>query len=63
MAAANNFKMFVVTRLDGPTAEIAKGLVDKAIQGETSLTLKSGIAYFDYQGTRHPDEWQYPDRR
>ena len=59
VAAANNFKMFVVTRLDGPSAEIAKGLVDKAIQAETSLTLKSGIAYFDSQGTRHPDEWQY----
>jgi len=59
VAAANNFKMFVVTRLDGPTPAIAKGLVDKAIQAETSLTLKSGIAYFDSQGTRHPDEWQY----
>ena len=59
IAVANNFKMFVVTRLDGPTAEIAKGLVDKAIAAETSLTLKSGIAYFDSQGTRHPDEWQY----
>ena len=59
VAAANNFKMFAVTRLDGPSAEIAKGLVDKAIQAETSLTLTSGIAYFDSQGTRHPDEWQY----
>jgi uncharacterized protein (TIGR03790 family) len=58
-AAAHNFKMFVVARLDGPTAEIAKGLVDKAIAAETSLTLKSGIGYFDSQGTRHPDEWQY----
>jgi uncharacterized protein (TIGR03790 family) len=59
VAAANNFKMFVVTRLDGPSAEIAKGLVDKAIQAETSLTMKSGVAYFDSQGTRHPEEWQY----
>src|ERR1017187_5327323 len=59
VAAANNFKMFVVTRLDGPTPAIAKGLVDKAIQAETSLTLKSGIGYFDSQGTRHPEEWQY----
>lgn len=58
-AAANNFKMFVVARLDGPSAEIARGLVDKAMEAETSLTLKSGIAYFDSQGTRHPDEWQY----
>ncbi len=59
VGAANGFKMFVVSRLDGPTPEIAKGLVDKAIQAEISLTLKSGIAYFDSQGTRHPEEWQY----
>jgi uncharacterized protein (TIGR03790 family) len=59
VAAANNFKMFVVTRLDGPSAEIAKGLVDKAMQAETSLTMKSGVAYFDSQGTRHPEEWQF----
>jgi uncharacterized protein (TIGR03790 family) len=56
--AANSFKMFAVTRLDGPTPEIAKGLVDKAMEAEGSLTRKSGIAYFDSQGTRHPDEWQ-----
>ena len=59
VAAANNFKMFVVSRLDGPSAEIAKGLVDKALAGEASLNLKSGIAYFDYQGTRSPSDWQY----
>uniref|UniRef100_Q01NR6 TIGR03790 family protein n=1 Tax=Solibacter usitatus (strain Ellin6076) TaxID=234267 RepID=Q01NR6_SOLUE len=59
VAAANNFKMFAVSRLDGPSAEIAKGLVDKALAGEASLNLKSGIAYFDYQGTRSPSEWQY----
>ncbi|MCU1232176.1 MAG: hypothetical protein JWP63_143, partial [Candidatus Solibacter sp.] len=57
--AGDKFKMFVVTRLDGPTAEIAKGLVDKALAGESSLNLKSGVAYFDYQGTRKPGEWQY----
>ncbi len=60
VAAANNFKMFVVTRLDGPSAEIAKGLVDKALLGESSLNVKSGIAYFDHQGTRQPSEWQFP---
>jgi uncharacterized protein (TIGR03790 family) len=59
VAARENFKMFVVTRLDGPSAGIAKGLVDKALAGESSLNLKSGIAYFDHQGTRHPEEWQY----
>ncbi len=59
VAAPNNFKMFVVSRLDGPSAEIAKGLVDKALAGEAALNLKSGVAYFDYQGTRGPSEWQY----
>jgi uncharacterized protein (TIGR03790 family) len=59
VAAAQNFKMFVVTRLDGPSAEIAKGLVDKALAGEQGLSAKSGVAYFDAQGTRQPNEWQY----
>jgi uncharacterized protein (TIGR03790 family) len=58
-AAAANFKMFVVTRLDGPTAAIARGLVDKAIEGEKTVTRKTGVAYFDYQGWRKPDEWQF----
>jgi uncharacterized protein (TIGR03790 family) len=58
-AAAQNFKMFVVTRLDGPTAAIARGLVDKAIEGEKTVTRKTGIAYFDYQGYRKPNEWQF----
>jgi len=36
---------FVVTRLDGPTAEIAGQLVDKAVAAETNGLL--GRAYFD----------------
>jgi len=59
VAAANNFKMFAVTRLDGPGPEIAKALVDKAIEGEKTVSVKTGIAYFDYQGSRHKDEWQW----
>lgn len=57
--AAGGWKMFLVTRLDGPSAAIARGLVDKALAAEPSLTLKSGVAYFDMQGTREPKEWQY----
>ncbi len=53
------WKMFLVSRLDGPGAMIAKGLVDKAISAESQLTLTSGKGYFDYQGTRGPSEWQY----
>jgi uncharacterized protein (TIGR03790 family) len=52
-------KIFIVSRLDGPNAIIAKGLVDKAIGAETSLTRQSGTGYFDVQGTRVPSEWQY----
>src|SRR5207247_5926320 len=59
LEAVNGGKMFLVTRLDGPGAAIAKGLVDKAIAAESSLTMKSGVGYFDYQGTRHPGEWQF----
>ena len=58
-AAANGFKMFVVTRLDGPSAAIARGLVDKAIEGEKTVTFKTGVAYFDYQGFRSKNEWQW----
>ena len=53
------WKMFLVSRLDGPGAIIAKGLVDKAVSAENDLTLTSGKGYFDYQGTRGPSEWQY----
>jgi len=58
-AAQAGFKMFVVSRLDGPTPEIARGLVDKAIEGEKTVTRKTGIAYFDYQGFRAKSEWQW----
>jgi uncharacterized protein (TIGR03437 family) len=57
--AAGGWKTFIVSRLDGPSASIAKGLVDKAIAAESSLTKSSGAAYFDYEGNRSPGEWQY----
>jgi uncharacterized protein (TIGR03790 family) len=59
IAGPSNFKMFAVTRLDGPAPEIAKGLVDKALQGEAGLDRKNGVAYFDYQGSRSKGEWQF----
>jgi uncharacterized protein (TIGR03790 family) len=59
VAAANNVKMFIVSRLDGPSAPIAKGLVDKAMAAEPALTMDSGVGYFDHEGTREPKEWQY----
>ena len=40
--------ILLVSRLDGRTAALAAGLVDKAIAGET--TGVQGIGYFDWQG-------------
>jgi uncharacterized protein (TIGR03790 family) len=57
--AAGAWKMFLVSRLDGPSAAIAQGLVDKALQAEPSLNPASGSGYFDYQGTRAPSETLY----
>lgn len=52
--------VLLVTRLDGPTAEIARGLVDKALQGETEGLW--GRTYFDLRNTTDPayktgDDW------
>jgi uncharacterized protein (TIGR03790 family) len=53
--------VLMVTRLDGPTAEIARNLVDKAIEAETNGGLW-GRAYIDLRGTIEPgmkvgDDW------
>ncbi len=42
--------VFAVTRLDGPTPEIAKALVDKAMAAETNGLC--GHAYFDERGIK-----------
>ncbi|MCX6905319.1 MAG: TIGR03790 family protein, partial [Verrucomicrobia bacterium] len=52
--------LLLVARLDGPTPEIARGLVDKAIEGETHGLW--GRAYFDARGLTNGqyllgDEW------
>jgi len=53
--------ILMVTRLDGPSASIARGLVDKAMEAETNGLC--GRAYFDWRGlpTNSPlyrgDEW------
>ncbi|MFM2295146.1 MAG: hypothetical protein RLZZ350_1559 [Verrucomicrobiota bacterium] len=52
--------ILLVTRLDGPTPEIARGLVDKAVQAERDGLW--GRAYFDLRLTQDPnyklgDEW------
>jgi uncharacterized protein (TIGR03790 family) len=45
------WRMYLVTRLDGPTPQIAAGLVDKAMRAEANLKPSDGIAYFDYRHT------------
>jgi uncharacterized protein (TIGR03790 family) len=52
--------VLMVTRLDGPTAEIARGLVDKALEAETNGLW--GRAYFDLRNITDPgykqgDDW------
>lgn len=52
--------VLLVTRLDGPTPEIARGLIDKALQGERDGLW--GRTYFDLRNTTDPaykmgDEW------
>ena len=52
--------VLMVTRLDGPTPEIARGLVDRALQAENDGLW--GRAYFDLRGTTDPvmkpgDDW------
>jgi uncharacterized protein (TIGR03790 family) len=52
--------ILMVARLDGPSADIACGLVDKAIEAETNGLW--GRAYFDLRGIADPafkigDEW------
>ncbi len=52
--------ILLVTRLDGPSPEIARGLVDKALEAERDGLW--GRAYFDVRNTSDPgykigDEW------
>ena len=51
--------VLLVTRLDGPTPEIARGLVDKAMEAETNGFW--GRAYFDLRGVTNEyklgDDW------
>jgi uncharacterized protein (TIGR03790 family) len=52
--------ILLVTRLDGPTPEVAHDLVDKAIQGETDGLW--GRTYFDLRNITDPaykpgDDW------
>jgi uncharacterized protein (TIGR03790 family) len=51
--------VLLVSRLDGPTAEIANGLVDKAIEAEN--TGLWGRAYFDLRNEKPDDKYYLGD--
>ncbi len=52
--------VLMVSRLDGPSPEIAKGLVDKAMAAEK--TGLKGIAYIDSRGLNRKDLYSHFDR-
>jgi len=59
-AAPQPFKTLMVSRLDGPSYGIAKGLIDKAIAAEEKgLT---GTAYIDSRGLFGKDTYSYCDQ-
>jgi uncharacterized protein (TIGR03790 family) len=49
----DDLPVLMVSRLDGPTAEVAKGLVDQALQAERSGL--QGTVYFDARGLKVKD--------
>ncbi len=55
------FNTLMVSRLDGPDYNIAKGLIDKAIAAEQTGGLK-GTAYFDSRGLTKDDLYGQFDR-
>ncbi|MEI6846117.1 MAG: TIGR03790 family protein, partial [Candidatus Firestonebacteria bacterium] len=55
-------RSFLVTRLDGPTPEIAKELVDRALYGEKFITTKYGKAVFDARGIKAPSGYYSSDQ-
>lgn len=54
------WQMYIVSRLDGPSAAISKALVDKAIAAESILSPSDGIDYYDYRDSTVGDGALYP---
>jgi len=55
-----SFRTLMVSRLDGPSPEIAKGLVDKSMAAEK--TGLKGTAYIDSRGLKGKDLYSHFDR-
>jgi len=58
--AQARMSVLMVSRLDGPSPDIARGLVDKAISAEK--TGLKGTAYFDLRGLGGKDLYSHYDR-
>lgn len=54
--------MYLVTRLDGATPQIATGLVDKSLNAEARVNLQSGKVYIDARGLACCDGYYVADR-
>ncbi len=54
------FKTLMVSRLDGPGYDVARGLIDKALAAEA--TGLSGVAYIDSRGLTGKDLYGYYDQ-
>jgi uncharacterized protein (TIGR03790 family) len=53
------WRIYLVTRLDGPTPQIAAALVDKAIRAEPLLKPTDGVGYFDWRHATDPKDPYY----
>lgn len=49
---SRGWKQFIVTRLDGPSAESVRRLIDRTIEAETVVTRESGVGYYDYRNLK-----------
>jgi uncharacterized protein (TIGR03790 family) len=53
------WRIYLVTRLDGPTPQIAVGLVEKAIRAEATLKPTDGTGYYDWRHIADPMDPYY----
>src|SRR5215471_10402591 len=54
-SAELDWPLYAVTRLDGPSPQLAVSLVERALQAERGITKSSGIGYFDHAGLTGTD--------
>jgi uncharacterized protein (TIGR03790 family) len=59
--AGLSWPVYAVTRLDGPSPELAVRLVERALEGERGMARQSGAGYFDFRGVSDTDPARYAD--